>query len=134
MKKNIVPLTVKRPISQLQKKVRIKVFNYITLVDMIQKANKIMVKSGSTEMSILYFSVYVEDGNNSEMIKASIRKRSGWRVVEIPAVAHMIWSQSYRVKYDKKLSKKYREIETLDKLGQQSNNKIYMNTINSTTK
>lgn len=49
------------------------------------------------------------------MIKASIRKRSGWRVVEIPVVASMVWSQLYKAKYDKKLSKRNKDLEMIDK-------------------
>ena len=49
------------------------------------------------------FNVYVEDGNNSELIKVVVRKRTGWRVVESPAVANMIWSQFYRPAVDAKL-------------------------------
>lgn len=44
------------------------------------------------------------------MIKAAIRKRSGWRVVEIPGVAQMIWSQYYRARYDLKAKKKVKEV------------------------
>ena len=50
-----------------------------------------------------YFNVYVEDGNNSELIKVVVRKRAGWRVVESPAVANMIWSQFYRPAVDARL-------------------------------
>ena len=34
------------------------------------------------------------------MIKNSIRKRSGWRVVESANVANMIWSQFYKHSLD----------------------------------
>ena len=34
------------------------------------------------------------------MIKNSIRKRSGWRVVECANVANMIWSQFYKHSLD----------------------------------
>ena len=53
--------------------------------------------------SFSYFNVYVEDGNNSEMIKSAVRKRSCWKVVQMPSVAHMIWSQWYRKNLDIKV-------------------------------
>jgi hypothetical protein len=46
--------------------------------------------------NISYFNVYVEEGNNSELLKSLIRKRNGWRVVELPEVANFIWTQFYR--------------------------------------
>ncbi len=46
--------------------------------------------------NISYFNVYIEEGNNSELLKMLVRKRTGWRVVEIPAIANLIWTQYYR--------------------------------------
>ena len=43
-----------------------------------------------------YFNVYVEEGNNSELLKMLIRRRTGWRVVELPAIANFIWTQFYK--------------------------------------
>jgi hypothetical protein len=40
--------------------------------------------------------VYVEEGNNAELVKNLVRRRSGWRVVEIPDIANFIWTQFYR--------------------------------------
>ena len=31
--------------------------------------------------NIGYFNVYIEEGNNSELLKMLVRKRTGWRVV-----------------------------------------------------
>ena len=45
------------------------------------------------------------------MIKAIVRKRPGWRVVETPAVANMVWSQFYKISYDIKLNKKIKDTE-----------------------
>ena len=54
-----------------------------------------------------YFNVYVEEGNNSDLLKMLIRRRSGWRVVEIPAIANFIWTQFYRkTLLKKRLSKR----------------------------
>lgn len=65
------------------------------------------VSNGNTVAVInsnnFYFNVYVEEGNNSELIKVVVRKRAGWRVVESPAVANMIWSQFYRPGVDARL-------------------------------
>ena len=46
--------------------------------------------------SMSYFNVYVEEGNNSELLKMLIRRRTGWRVVELPAIANFIWTQFYK--------------------------------------
>ena len=46
--------------------------------------------------NLSYFNVYVEEGNNSELLKMLVRRRCGWRVVEIPAIANLIWTQFYR--------------------------------------
>jgi hypothetical protein len=47
-------------------------------------------------MNGCFFSVYVQEGNNSELIKAIVRGISGWRVVEILEVANFVWTQAYR--------------------------------------
>lgn len=39
------------------------------------------------------------------MIKSAVRKRAGWKVVEIPAVANMLWTQLYRKGMDARLRK-----------------------------
>lgn len=44
------------------------------------------------------------------MIKNSIRKRSGWRVVESPNVANMIWSQFYKYSLDIRPQRRLREL------------------------
>jgi hypothetical protein len=46
--------------------------------------------------SVSFFNVYVEEGNNAELVKNLVRRRSGWRVVEIPDIANFIWTQFYR--------------------------------------
>ena len=46
--------------------------------------------------NVSYFNVYIEEGNNSELLKMLVRRRCGWRVVEIPAIANFIWTQFYR--------------------------------------
>ena len=46
--------------------------------------------------NIGYFTVFVQEGNNCELVKALVRKRTGWRIVEIPAIANFIWTQGYR--------------------------------------
>ena len=48
--------------------------------------------------NISYFNVYIEEGNNSEMLKMLVRRRTGWRVVELPMIANFIWTQFYRKK------------------------------------
>lgn len=77
-------------------------------------ANKVKI-IGIRSPVFSYFSVYVEEGNNSELIKSAVRKRSGWKVVEIPAVANMIWSQFYRKSLDIKIKSK-RETEKSEEL------------------
>lgn len=55
-------------------------FNSQVFYSLILKANKVK-KQQHRNSSFIYFSVFVEDGNNSEMIKSAIRKRNGWKVV-----------------------------------------------------
>ena len=43
-----------------------------------------------------YFNVYIEEGNNSDLLKNIVRMRTGWRIVEIPDNANLIWTQFYR--------------------------------------
>ena len=47
-------------------------------------------------MNGCFFSVYVQEGNNAELMKTIVRAVSGWRVVEIPEVANLVWTQNYR--------------------------------------
>lgn len=46
--------------------------------------------------NLSYFNIYIEDGNNSELLKMLVRRRNGWRVVELPDNANLIWTQFYR--------------------------------------
>lgn len=62
--------------------------------------------------NISYFNVYIEEGNNAELLKMLVRKRTGWRVVEIPAIANLIWTQFYRRSVLKKRLTKREKTET----------------------
>jgi hypothetical protein len=55
-----------------------------------------MIDEVKMNMNGCFFSVYVAEGNNSDLIKAIVRSISGWRVAEIPEVANFVWTQSYR--------------------------------------
>lgn len=44
------------------------------------------------------------------MIKNAVRRRSGWRVVEAPNVANLIWSQFYRYNLDSRPQRKLKDI------------------------
>lgn len=57
-------------------------------------------------MSGCFFSVYVAEGNNSELIKSIVRGINGWRVAELPEVANFVWTQSYRKNLVNKKPKK----------------------------
>ena len=46
------------------------------------------------------------------MLKSLVRKRNGWRVVELPAIANLIWTQFYRKAVLKKRLHKREKSET----------------------
>ena len=101
-KKNVLKKSIWNSPSQ-------RIFDSQTVVDIILAANKVSIIPYPTN-SYLYFNVFVDEGNNNEMIKSCIRKRSGWRVVEAHSVANMVWSQFYKFSLDLKPQRKIKEV------------------------
>lgn len=75
--------------------------------------------------SVSFFNVYVEEGNNAELVKNLVRRRSGWRVVEIPDIANFIWTQFYRrVVLQKRLNKRQKTEHEEEETKESSSGKL----------
>ena len=79
------------------------------IIDIVHAVNKVKLLPYPSS-SFIYFNVFVDEGNNSEMIKNAIRRRSGWRLVEASNVANLIWSQFYRYTLDSRPQRKLKDV------------------------
>lgn len=65
-----------------------------------------MIDEVKFNMNGCFFSAYVQEGNNSDLVKSMIQRTNGWRVSEMIEVSNFVWTQNYRRNLTDKKSKK----------------------------